>query len=117
MTAGNPVSMESPSSTSCQACIRSAPPLAGRAPRRAASALDGARGEARDVVLHKERVDERDRYRAEQRSGHQLAPVEGVAADQLAHDADRHRTHLGAAEEEQRVEELVLSQREGKDAG
>ena len=52
-----------------------------------------------------------------QRPGHQLAPVEGVAADQLAHDADRHGAHARLAEEEQRVEELVLRQREGEDAG
>src|SRR5574341_553085 len=55
----------------------------------AASALDGACGETRDVVLHEERVDEGDGNGAQQRPGHQLTPVEGVAADQLAHDADR----------------------------
>src|SRR2546428_321828 len=77
------------------------------------SALDGAGGETRDVVLHEERVDEGDRNAAEQRCRHELAPVEGVPADQLAHDAYRHGSHIRTAEEEQRVEELVLRQRKG----
>src|ERR1700752_5461923 len=64
-----------------------------------ASALDGTRGEAGDVVLHEERVDERDRHRAEERARHQLAPVEGVAANQLSHHADRHGAYVGAAPE------------------
>src|SRR5215813_6018798 len=97
MTARKPVSMESPSSTSCQACITFGS-SAARAPRGVASALDGARREARDVVLHEERIDESDRNGAEQCPGHQLAPVERVAADQLAHDPDRNRTYVRAAE-------------------
>src|SRR5438034_8521001 len=82
-----------------------------------ASALHGAGGEAGDVVLHEERVDEGDGNGAQERPGHQLTPVEGVAADQLAHDADRHGAHARLAEEEEGVEELVLRQREGEDAG
>src|ERR1700675_1316944 len=50
--------------------------------------LDGTGGETRDVVFHEERVDEGDGNGAQQRPGHELAPVEGVATDQLAHDAD-----------------------------
>src|SRR5262245_2871312 len=79
----------------------SASPAPARALRETGLALDGAGGQARDVVLHEERVDERDRHRAEQRPGHQLAPIEGVAADELTHDADRHGPHVGAAEEQQ----------------
>src|SRR5216110_1356525 len=82
----------------------------------AASALDGAGRETGDVVLHEERIDEGHGNGAQQRPGHQLAPVEGVPADQLAYDSDRHGSHARAAEKEQRVEELVLRQREGKDA-
>src|SRR5207302_10597778 len=81
------------------------------------SALDGAGGETRDVVFHEERIDEGDGNRAQQRPGHQLAPVEGVPPDQLAHDSYRHGSHARTAEKEQRVEELVLRQREGEDAG
>src|SRR5436305_14304034 len=82
-----------------------------------ASALDGAGGEAGDVVLHEERVDEGDGNGTQERPGHQLAPVKGVPADQLAHDSYRHGSHARTAEEEQRVEELVLRERERKDAG
>src|SRR5207249_6327556 len=85
--------------------------------RTATLALDGAGGETRDVVLHEEGIDEGDGNRAQQRPGHQLTPVEGVPSDQLAHDADRHGSHARTVEKEQRVEELVLRQREGEDAG
>src|SRR6266850_1437576 len=54
-------------------------------------------GEAGDIVLDEERVDERDRNRAQQRSGHQRTPEEDVAPDQL-------------------VDELVPGQGEGEDA-
>src|ERR1041384_4521310 len=46
-------------------------------------------GHAGDVILDEERVDERDRHRAEQRARHELAPEEDVAADQLRDHADR----------------------------
>src|SRR6266849_2131715 len=82
-----------------------------------ALALDGAGGETGDVVLHEERVDEGDGNGAQQGPRHQLAPVEGVPADQLAHDAYRHGAHARFAEEEQRVEKLVLRQRKGEDPG
>src|SRR5665213_2856492 len=45
-------------------------------------------GDAGDVILDKERIDERDRDRAQQRTGHQLAPEEHVAA--LEGDALHH---------------------------
>src|SRR5215472_4656165 len=40
-------------------------------------------GDARDVVFDKEGVDKGDRDRPQQRAGHQFAPVEHVASDQL----------------------------------
>src|SRR5262245_53263348 len=46
--------------------------------------LDGPGGETGDVVLHEEGVDEGDGDGPQERPGHQLAPVEGVPADQLA---------------------------------
>src|SRR5437867_7546319 len=52
-------------------------------------------GQARDVVLHEERVDEGDGDRAEQRARHQLAPEVDVAADEFGDDADGHRFLLG----------------------
>src|SRR6266852_5460134 len=47
-----------------------------------ASPLDRA-GNARDVVLDEEGIDERHRDRAEQRSRHQRTPEKHVAADEL----------------------------------
>ena len=53
-------------------------------PREGAlSALDRAGGQSRDVVLDKERIDDRHGNRAEQRRCHQLTPVEHIAAHQL----------------------------------
>src|SRR4029078_2092784 len=54
-----------------------------------ASALHRA-GQTGDVMLDKERIDQRDRDRAEQRACHQRAPEEHVTADQLRRDADGH---------------------------
>src|SRR5213594_4940616 len=72
-------------------------------------------GQARDVVLHEERVDEGDGDRAEQRARHQLAPEVDVAADELGHHSDGHRLLLRRREEDERVDELVPRQREGED--
>src|SRR5262249_54466107 len=80
------------------------------------SPLDRA-GEPGDVVVDEERVDQRDRDRADERAGHQRPPVEHVAADQFGDDADRHGLLLRGGEEHQRVDELVPAQREGEDAG
>src|SRR5262245_25148269 len=46
-------------------------------------------GEAGDVIVHEEGVDDERRCRAEQRPGHDLRPGEDVAADQRGDDADR----------------------------
>src|SRR3954468_22378101 len=40
-------------------------------------------GDAGHVVFDKERIDEGDRNRPQQRPGHELAPVEDIATDQL----------------------------------
>src|SRR5947207_195558 len=53
-------------------------------------ALDGA-GEAGDVVLDEERIDDRDGDRAEQRPRHELAPEVDVATDELGDHADGNR--------------------------
>ena len=68
-------------------------------------------------MLDEERVDDRDRDRSQQRRRHELAPVEHVAAHQFGDRADRHGAHVGLGEEDQRIQELVLRQREGEDAG
>src|SRR5438552_3710103 len=82
----------------------------------ARSLLDGPR-HARHVVLDEERIDERHRQRAEQRAGHQRAPVVHVAFDQLGDDAHRNRLDLRRRHERQRIDELVPRQREREDAG
>src|SRR4029450_8644584 len=73
-------------------------------------------GEAGDIVLDEERVDERDRNRAQQRSGHERTPEEDVAPDQLGDDADRYRLLLRRREEDQRIDERGPGQGEGEDA-
>src|ERR1700721_2478220 len=64
-------------------------------------ALHRARGQPGDVVLDKERIDDRHWDRAQERRRHQLAPIEYVALDQLGDDPDRHGAHraLAAADE------------------
>src|SRR6266542_6925377 len=47
-------------------------------------------GQSGDIVLHEERVHDRDRDRAQQCARHQRSPEEYVAADQLRSDANRH---------------------------
>src|SRR5262249_31846511 len=71
-------------------------PAHGVKPPACRSALDGPRGETGDVVFHEERVDQCDGNRSQQRPCHELTPVEGVPADQLADDADRDGAHVRA---------------------
>src|SRR5215467_3856702 len=73
-------------------------------------------GQAGDIVLDKERIDEGDRDRAEQRARHQLPPEVDVAADQHRDDADGNGLSLGRRQEDQRVDELVPRQGEREDA-
>src|SRR4026208_659294 len=85
-------------------------------PGRLASPLHGA-GEAGDVVLHEERIDDGDRDRAQQRPRHELPPEIDVAADQLRDDPPRNRHLLRRRQEDQRVDELVPRKGEREDAG
>src|SRR5713226_2193162 len=50
-----------------------------------------AGGQARDVVVEEEDVEDDDRDGAEDGAGHELTPVVDVAADQLARDPDARR--------------------------
>src|SRR5580692_59544 len=70
--------------------------------RAIASSLHGT-GETGDVILDEERIDHRHRDRAEQRTRHQRAPEEHVAADQLGGDADRDGLLARRGQEHQRV--------------
>src|SRR5205814_1956392 len=45
-------------------------------------------GHPRHVVLDEERIQDRDRQRAEQGAGHQRTPVVDIAFDELGDDAD-----------------------------
>src|SRR5437868_4014757 len=74
-------------------------------------------GNAGDVVLDEERIDDGHWDGTDQRAGHERAPEEDVAADELGGHADRHRLLLGRREEHERVDELVPRQCEGEDAG
>ena len=65
-----------------------------------------AGGQAGDVVVHQEGVDDERRRGAEQRAGHDLPPVEHVALDQRRDDADRQHQLIGRCREGQRIEEL-----------
>src|ERR1051326_7514669 len=60
-----------------------------RGDRRRRSSLRCAGGQAGDVVVHQERVDDERRRRGDQRAGHQHAPLVDVGADQAGHGADR----------------------------
>src|SRR5207244_12413558 len=108
---GLPNTWRTPSARSCSIIAR-LPVILG-----IGSPLYRTRRESGDVVLDEERVDEHDREAAQECRGHQLAPVEGIPADQLAGDPDRHRADGGGVEEQQRIEEFVLRERESADAG
>src|SRR3989449_10408000 len=82
----------------CSECRDGTP---GR-PRRA-SAFHGP-GEAGNIVLDEEGVDEGHRDRAQQRPRHEWAPEEDVAPDELGDDADRDRLLLRGGEEDEGVE-------------
>src|SRR5258705_6737216 len=79
-------------------------------------ALHGA-GQAGDVVLDEEGVDEGHRHRAQQRARHELPPEVDVAADELGDYAHRYRLALRGGQEDERVNELVPGQRESEDTG
>src|SRR5215470_7075064 len=79
------------------------------------SAFGGAGGEAGDVVVHQEGVDDQRRRGAKQRAGHDLPPVEDVALDQGGDDADRQHQLVGRGGEGERVEELRPGDGKGED--
>src|SRR5207237_6979162 len=56
--------------------------------------LHGAGGEPGDVVLDEEGVDQRHGDGAEEGGGHELAPVEDVAADQFGYRTQPPRSYL-----------------------
>src|SRR5206468_4156190 len=53
--------------------------------------LHGARGEAADVLVYEEGVDQSDRHRAEERARHERPPEVDVTLHELGDDADRDR--------------------------
>src|SRR5580692_2480935 len=79
------------------------------------STLCRAGGQAGDVIVHQECVDDQRRRGAEQGASHDLAPVEDVALDQGGDDADRQHQLIGRSREHQRIEELRPRDREGED--
>src|SRR3954452_589724 len=72
-------------------------------------------GQAGNVIVHQERVDDQRRGGAEQGAGHDLAPVEDVALDQRGDDADRQHQLVGRGGEHQRIQELRPRHRERED--
>src|SRR3954447_14149542 len=63
-------------------------------------------GQAGNVIIHQEGVDDERWRRAEQGAGHDLPPGEHVALDQRGDDADRQHKLVGRCREHQRIEEL-----------
>src|ERR1700722_10681971 len=51
--------------------------------------LGRAGGQAGNVIVHQESIDDQRRGRSEQRPGHDLPPIVNVALDQGGDDADR----------------------------
>ncbi len=68
-------------------------------------------------MLDEEGVEDHQRQAADQRAGHQRAPAEDVAVDEVRDDRDGHGLVLVRRNEGQRVDELVPAQREGEDEG
>src|SRR5947209_6319463 len=71
------------------------------------SALRGAGGQAGDVIVHQEGVDDHRWRGGHDAAGHDLAPLEHVAADQVTDDADRQHHLIAGVEIGHRVEELA----------
>src|SRR3972149_2710310 len=81
-------------------------------PGPGASGLRAARREARDIVVHEERVEEHGRQRR-----HQPAPVIAVPLDQARHRAGREPLLAARVDERERVEEPGPRDGEGEDRG
>src|SRR5579871_2206269 len=82
-----------------------------------ASALGGAGGKARNVVVHQKGVDEQRRCRAKQGCSHDLAPVEHVALDERAHNAGRQHHLIGGSGERHGIEKVSPRHRKREDGG
>src|SRR3954464_1014910 len=72
-------------------------------------------GQAGNVVVHQEGVDDQRWRSAEQGAGHDLSPVEHIALDQGGDDADRQHQLIGRCRENQRIEKLRPRDRERED--
>src|SRR5437588_13112925 len=81
----------------------------------ARSAFGRAGGEAGDVVVHEESVDDERRHCAEQRRGHDLAPVEHVTLDERGDDSRRQHHLVDRGGEGHRVEEVGPRHGESED--
>src|SRR6266852_5335746 len=81
------------------------------------SAFDGAGGHAGDEVVDEEGIQHGDRDGAQKRGRHQLAPKEFVTVDELLRNADRDGLDKAVVQEDQRVEEFVPREGEGKERG
>src|SRR6516162_1944239 len=79
------------------------------------STLCRAGGQAGNVVVHQEGIDDQRRRGAEQRTGHDLTPVEDVALDQGGGDPDREHELVHGCREHQRIEKLCPGNGEGED--
>ena len=75
----------------------------------------GAGGQAGDVVVHQEGVDDERRRGGDQRAGHQHAPLVDVAADQAGHGADGEHLLVRRIEERHRIDEGRPRHGEGED--
>src|SRR5947209_6268450 len=81
------------------------------------SAFDGAGGHAGDEVVDEEGIQHGDRNGAQKRSSHQFAPKELVTVDEFLRNADRDGLDQAVIQEDQRVEEFVPREGEGKERG
>src|SRR5215470_1650786 len=79
------------------------------------STLGGASGEAGDVVVHQEGVDDERRRGAQERAGHDLPPIEHVALDERRYDADGKHQLVGGRGEGEGIEELRPAHGERED--
>src|SRR6185312_6955293 len=70
-----------------------------------ASALGRTSGQTGYVVVHQKCIDDDGRQRCQQVRGHDLAPLEHVAADQVGDDADGQNHLVGRIQVCQRIQE------------
>src|ERR1035437_6639248 len=78
-------------------------------------AFRGAGCQSCDIVVHEESVNDDRRGGGQHAGGHDLAPLEHVAADKVADDADRQYHLVGRVEIGQRIEEAAPADSKGED--